>query len=471
MKSLFSNLSKARLAMFTLAILALMLGVGDASAHMATTVPGVDGGVITTGEGQTNVTTAEGSPNLLMSDIDQRITKIRPMDSPVDQIARYATAVKSDGFEYKYYSVSTADIDTTLSTAVTEPTGETGGYATAAANRVTLSVANPEIFEITSTIRVKGIKGYKDQNNTASTADLMLLVVAKADDGSPIVKAVNGKWIANSTGTKLMCVPTIAQNTALISMGRAASELDVQTAQFSTIPTDQSQYCQIFMMQVEQSTYNKIAKKEVNWTFSDMEESAVFQMRRGMEMSFWFGVKAITLDEVTKKQTWTCGGIWDMAAGDLYYGVSSSDHTITESQWVDFNKTVFTGGKGNKEKVLFGGSDLIAQLAKMKNETKQLTQPVTEEIVWGLKFNKYTTIFGTLLVIHNEMFDQVGSPGDGFILDYEYLSKVVHKEWERDELDLKASGVRNVDAVVLSEASAVFLRYPKAHFRVSPKTA
>lgn len=478
MKKLF-GMSKSRLALLVLSVFAILLGVGDASAYhaqWATTVPGVDAGSVVTGGAATLETTAAGSPHLLMSDIDQKITKIRAMDTPVDQIARYATAIKSESMIYKYYSVGTADISTTLDTAVTQPTGASGGYATAASNRVTLAVANSDIFEITSTIRVKGVKGYKADGTTLSNSDLMLIVVAKADDGSPIVKAVNGIKKNNSTGTGLFCVPTIAQGTTLLSMGRAAAELDVQTAQFSVTPTDQEQYMQIFKMQVEESTFNKIAKKEVDWSFSDMEEAAVFQMRRGMEQTFWFGVKSITTDETTKKQYYTTGGIWDMAGGDIAYGASTSDLSISEAQFVDICKTVFTGGKGNKEKILFGGSDLIATLAKMTlssstgNPTNYLIEKPTEEVLWGLKFKKMTTIFGTLLVIHNEMFDQMESPKDGFILDYEYLAKAVHVEWERLEIDLKVSGQRNADAVVLSEASCVFLRYPKAHFRVQPRT-
>ena len=33
--------------------------------------------------------------------------------------------------------------------------------------------------------------------------------------------------------------------------------------------------CQIFKAQVEQSTFMKIANKEVGWTFSDQEEAAI----------------------------------------------------------------------------------------------------------------------------------------------------------------------------------------------------
>ena len=37
--------------------------------------------------------------------------------------------------------------------------------------------------------------------------------------------------------------------------------------------------------------------------------------------------------------------------------------------------------------------------------------------------------------------------------------------------DLKGAGIRNTDALVLTEASCLTLRYPAAHMRIVPKTA
>ena len=86
----------------------------------------------------------------------------------------------------------------------------------------------------------------------------------------------------------------------LVRMGRAATELDVQTAQFEALPKNASNLCQIFKMQVEQSTFMKIAGKEIDWTFSDQEEVAIMDMRLGMEKNFLFGHKATITDPVKR---------------------------------------------------------------------------------------------------------------------------------------------------------------------------
>jgi len=88
-------------------------------------------------------------------------------------------------------------------------------------------------------------------------------------------------------------------------------------------------------------------------------------------------------------------------------------------------------------------------------------------VKWGIEFKELVSNFGTLYVLHSEVFDQCGHSGDGFILDPNYLTKYVHVPFQAEKLDLRASGQRNTDAVVLTEASCLVLRYPNAHIRVT----
>ena len=86
---------------------------------------------------------------------------------------------------------------------------------------------------------------------------------------------------------------------------------------------------------------------------------------------------------------------------------------------------------------------------------------------WGIDFSEIRSKFGTLYVLLSEVFDEVGMPDNGMVIDPEYLQKYSHIPFSTEALNLKASGVRNVDALVLTEASCLVLRYPKAHMRIS----
>ena len=87
-------------------------------------------------------------------------------------------------------------------------------------------------------------------------------------------------------------------------------------------------------------------------------------------------------------------------------------------------------------------------------------------VKWGIDFSELRSKFGTLYVLLSEVFDEVGMADNGMIIDPEYLQKYSHIPFSSESLDLKASGQRNVDALVLTEASCLVLRYPKAHMRI-----
>lgn len=404
-----------------------------------------------------------GDPEFYSKEIDKKITKIRPMATPIDQISRYAEAGHSDSFVVKYYSVGTRPIRCKLKAAVAKQTqGES----------VALSVDDPSMFTIDDTIRVLGVKGTHDEKGNAygsdkeNEPDLVLCVCGRdATTNNPVVYAVNGDLDSKK---RPIWLPAIKEGVTFVRMGKACAELDVQTGRFNNIPTAEEQYCQNFMIQVEQSTFDKIAKKEVEWNFTDLEEDGIFDMRLGQENSYLFGVKN-AIKHATKDgmTTWFTKGIWWMAGKDIevgHYDEKTSTAVITDEDLVDISKDLFVGtGIGNKRKVLLCGSDMLAALSKVKSEKFRLKESVE---VWNLKFKSWETDFGEILTIHHELFDQNGMSDCGFALDPSYLSKKTHVNWTRNVLDLQKAGVRNTDAVVLQEVACLYLRYPKAHARM-----
>lgn len=405
----------------------------------------------------------DGDPDFYTKDIDQRIVKIRPMATPIDQISRYAKAQPSDSFEVKYYSVGTRPISCKVSSGVT---------AQSSGASITLPVDDPNMFTLDDTIRVVGVKGKYDEKGVAYEAsdvnapDLVLCVCGRNDSTSmPTVYAVNGALDSKGQPT---WVPAIASGTTLVRMGKACGELDVQTGRFNNIPTAETQYCQNFMIQVEQSTFDKIAAKEVDWSFSDIEEDGVYDMRLSQENTFLFGVKN-KIYHTTKNgmATWFTGGIWWMAGKDIEVGEwddTKKCAVISDENLVDITKDLFVGtGIGNKRKILFCGSDMLSAFSKIKSDKFRLKDTVE---VWNLKFKSWDTDFGEVLTIHHELFDANGMSDCGFAMDPEYLTKKTHVSWSRNILDLKKAGIRNTDAVVIQEVACLYLRYAKAHARM-----
>ncbi len=403
------------------------------------------------------------------NDINEKITKIRPMATPVDQISRYATPKKASSFVVEYWSIGTRPIKTKVKTQLEKSTTPSAK----------LVVEDPQMFTLDDTIRVVGVKAITNYKGVLYTTiknkpvpDLELCVCGRDTDGQPIVYAING----NDVDGQPLGIPQLPVGTVLIRMAKSCGELDVQTGRFNNLPTADVQYCQNFMIQVEQSTFDKIAAKRVEWDFSDIEEDSIYDMRLAMEGTYLFGDMAC-IRHATKNNSaqWFTKGIWWMAGKDIEVGHKATEDeqkegykdgevVISDNELVDISKDLFVGtGIGNKRKVVIAGSDVVTAFSKVKSEKFRLKDTVE---VWNLKFKSWETDFGEILMIHSELFDQFGMSDQALALDPEFLVKRVHLPWARNVLDLKKAGIRNTDAVVIQEVACLYLKYPKAHARI-----
>ena len=442
------------IVMILIAILASCIGGDGSTATLAAgmIVAGVEDGKHVVDGPLTTELSNEGSPDLLLNEIDQQIVKIRPMSTPIDQISRFGGSKHAGSMVVDYYSVDTKPTKTALTDDVEEASTATSGSSPV----TVIHTDNDEIFDPTDTILVQNNPGYESDGTTESGQDLMLYVLDRDQNGVTVM-AVNGPTINGVPN----CIPGILSGNPLVRMGRAASELDVQSPQFESLPRKSRNLCQIFKMQVEQSTLQRLANKEVGWTMSDQEEAAVYDMRLGMEKSFLFGSARQLWDNNKKEYIYFTGGIWNQAGKDFNVEASTD---LTVDKIVSLMRAAFTGNSGSKRKILIGGSGLLSRFSKLDyNRVITAGQHVSK---WGIDFTELRSKFGCLYLLLSEVFDEVGMSEYGMVIDPEYLQKYTHIPFSTEQLNLKKSGVRNVDALVMTEASCLVLRYPKAHMRI-----
>lgn len=377
------------------------------------------------------------SPDLLLNEVDQRVVKIRPMATPIDQISRMGGTRKANSMVVDYYSVESKE---TMAEIVT---GYAGGVYEGSV--FSLDTSNNALFAPSSTVLVpEALVGEGPKQP-------LVLYVVDAPLGEPL------KVVAVNAGTDC---PTIAAGHHAVCMGRAAAELDVQTAQFEALPKKQRNLCQIFKAQVEESTVQRLTDKEVGWHFSDQEEVAVVDLRMGIEKSLLFGVQERLLHPVTHEEILLTGGIWHQAGREWRY---TSKTDMKEGVQALLRES-FTGSGGSRRKVLVAGSDLIDRLNSL--DYVKVIGAGDKVSRWGIDFTELQSKYGSLYVAHCETFDRCGFPGCGMVVDPQYLTKYAFIPMSAQRLDLKKSGQRNTDAVVITEASCLVLRYPDAHVRV-----
>lgn len=396
-------------------------------------VAGIESGTHVTGKPLTTENAAEASPSLLSNAIDSAIVKVRPMATPLDQISRYGNTRPVDSMEVDYYSVDTrADRDRVTSAS------KASGVEGAQGDVYSLVVEHPARFEASDTFTRADTPGSEVFYVVERRADGSLIVIGVGADSNP----------ANLTGKEI------------VRMGRAATQLDVQTAQFAALPTKSTNFCQIFKMQIEQSVVMKMSHKEIGWDFNDQQEAAVYDMRLGMEKQFLFGIKGKVYDPVKGETVTMTGGIWPQAGREIPVTLNSFDSDAL----VDMLKATFAENSGSRRKVLMAGSELISALNKI--EHSHVITARDQVTAWGIDFSELQSKFGKLYVIYSDIFDVMGMPGNGLIVDPEYIQKHVFIPFNAETLDLRGSGQRNCEALVMTEASCLTLRYPEAHARI-----
>jgi hypothetical protein len=453
MKKKFS-FKDSGLLMILVLLMCSLFGVGGASAMTADVVTPDGGlGLVQVDEISSDQATRSLVPGLNLNDIERKVVVIRPMGNPLATTSRFVARKSATSRVQEYFSTDVLPVKTTLKTAYAEEAA--GGNADINA---TIDTNNNAIFSAKETIFFPGVPGYKKDGVTQTKQFLMCYITSKTNDKKLVIKPVNGKKIGNVIG-----MPSLPANSIIIRAGRAHNEFDIQTGKFANLPTPTIQYLQNFKCQIEQSTLEKIANKQVDWTFNDQEQEAIFDMTRGMNKNFLIGAMGIVQDD-DSNDVYMTGGIYWQAGKDFTYG-SQGVTQITFAELVKLTEAAFTGNAGNKEKIFYVGSGLMTNLSLINYGTNQ-KDAATTFVKYGLTFKEITTNFGTLWVIHDESFDENEMTNSGLIVDTDFLRKYSIGELKATDLDLRKSGERNVDARTISEESALVLQNPNAHIRV-----
>lgn len=395
----------------------------------------------------TTTLTNQLSPSLLRSEIDERIALIRPSSTPLDQISRMIGARKANSMRVEYYSVDTKEGHDTVAKSVRDLILSHG-------QPFTVQVSNAAIFSETETVLLPSVTiptgTYKGQ--------ALVGYISSIDGNELSLIPVNIE-----TGLTDISAGTIAEGASVIRMGRAARELDVQTAQFIALPRKDYNFCQIFKSQIEESLYQRLADKEVGWNITDQEEVAIMDMRMGMEKSFLFGARSRVCLGDTADEVLFTGGIWNQTDRTHYYDAAGQMQT----EMLDIARVAFIGSSGSTRKILLAGSSLLRNLASEPNLS--IISKEGKKTAWGIDFNVVHTRFGTLYVHLSEVFDLCGKPDSGIVIDPEYITKYVHVPFTADNISFRKQGVRNTEGIVLTEASCLVLRHPDTHLRLEPK--
>ncbi len=392
----------------------------------------------------TTTTVKAASPNLLRPEISNVITKVRPDVFPMDTILRQVGRIgKCDSREYKYYSSAVRGVSDVL----------TAEHVFAETDTVELAVTNAHIWLADD---IGFFPAITDNNQRE-----LRVKVTKVDNTAKkiTVVAVNGVG-AGGLGAGTF-VPAIANAAKLTRIGNAKGETDAQNTPYANMPSDTSNYVQIFMCQVEESLVESTHNKEVEYNINDFQTDAIYDMRRMAEMTMLFGFpKQDVFDPDAQK-------VVDLMGGALHFITKSATYNATvdgtDKVFNAWGKKIFAGNNGSYTRILFAGNGLIEWMMNVPSVQKQLASNKTE-IVAGLKFKVIETFWGDLLVRRHQAFDDVdGYTYNGLVLDIDNVERRIRRATETEKLDLNKTGQRRVNAFRILEEWTMAFRNPDTH--------
>lgn len=418
-----------------------------------------------------------------IEDISKDVTNMLPSRTPLDTIMRNSRhKQKAASQKIGYYQASYKPIcdylDSTVSGAGNTSSAPASAYAYDSETpneltRIFVQVKNPDIWRANDTLLMRnltlpGSKGNAAIGGTGTHQDDVMFYVAKKDGAVLELVPIGGvKGKAGGSNPDKFVVPDFSATDGLIRMGQAKSELAISTDPFALYPTVSWQYCQNFMAQIEESTFQKITKKEVNWGFSNFEVVNILSMKMEMELSMLFG-QGGEYTEGNDRTYFTRGITRDIDKVLTYGSGFSGDRTITRDQYNGWLKDVFDGNNGSTNRILFAGSGLIKSLSCVDEFQKNMGA-IEKDGSLGVDVRKVQTYFGTLDIVLAPLFREAGWEDCGLILDMEHITKHEFIPMSVNELDLKKSGQKNADARVIQEVSCLSLRYPDCHAIIKPK--
>ena len=449
MKQRFSI--KGIASVLLVAIIALVVGTAFGSVAVGGVIYGVGavvaGGTVTQQGVTGGDSYSETTEYLDMKDIERKVAEYKQYQTPLLTLLSNQGGDPVQSWEAKYYAVDARGMETTITSA----SAISDGYTT-------LTVADSSLFTKYNTVFIPALAGESYVNAGVS---LVGLVTAFPESGKVTIKILNpasGLVAANFA------------NKVVYRGGSAHNETAASTTPWGIIPETDYNYVQIFMEQVEQSEYQKLMKKEADWGFNDLKRLAIEDFKIQRERTFLNGLRTstnITVDGQTKR-FYTCGGILNDTGIPVNSSFDLSNFVATPSLIVPVLKSCFTGNNGSKERFVGMGADFTEAIEQANFKDKHILAKETETIM-GIKCTKIVSTFGVWNIFYYEQLDLLGKEKSAVVIDKAniFIKDLAGKGFNVRPIDYKSTGVANVDAAVIEQASTMLIKNKKAHMVIN----
>jgi hypothetical protein len=392
------------------------VNVGTGTAGIQSQVPGAAGTV-------SNVANATGGiagGNLIETDIDAELFKIKGDDTPLTQLALKAKKVKVISPEIEHFMIDEPRASVVTTAAVA-----------ASASQAVLPLANSDqnIPQEYCTLLVKGVNGYSADGTTETPGkDLMLFVTGRDTvSNNPVVRAVNGP---KTNKTDEICkMPAIPAGTTLVILSNALYETQKEVKPSLIIPQPSLVYAQKRGMNQVVSDYLDAVKKRIPYSKALIAEQAIWDFKVRANRTFWAGrASKFTVDTKLGAQTvYTTEGIrWQFKKELQHTGKWSIEELIA------LTKMGYTGEDVPKSLILLAGKNFLEniQCIDYSKHPEITISTAMNPVGWEVK--RISTVFGSIEIKHDPTLDRLGWSNSGALIAPDRL---VHYTYSAEHTD------------------------------------
>lgn len=315
---------------------------------------------------------------------------------------------------------------------------------------------------VSSTIIVKGVKGYVKGSTTETKGDLVLYVSGVDEDGGTVTcRPLNGKAKVegNSKSNQLrdFKVPAIPANTEMFISSYAGSESQKIVNPENSQPRFATVYLQKRPMNIVITDHYREILKKTPWTFEDIKDQALANFSKKFERDLWDGVQTRFLVKIDGQEefTYTSEGILRQLTNTL--GIEGKFKYVHITA---IGKVMFTKYAETTEAYLLCGKNKVSEIANMEEIIKHMEATYSHRKTdYGIVVRDLVSNFGTLHIVYAPMMDELGYENFCVAVPLQ-IARYYHKIKKESTIDLNKAGndAREAQRYTYIETAALALR-------------
>jgi hypothetical protein len=283
--------------------------------------------------------------------------------------------------------------------------------------------------------------------------DAILQVQSTSSGNITVVKVDGGN--ETSWGT----VPAMANGEKIVRLGNAKKEFYDSSPYRSTYPVEEFNFVQRMDEVVGISRTKQATADYAGDSWESQRDNQVYDFQTSRESTLFFGTREKKV--ISGETKHYMGGI------DYYNLPNSFNYTATSfdvPKILDITRQTFVGNRGSDVRYLHADSLFIQDI--MELDSDKLRRSNYRSNLLRREIPQIEMGFGTLRIVHENLFDEMGRSRFGFILDYENLQIRELNPMKVVRLNLEETQGKDGQAVQVKEESSLEVRYLDTHAKI-----